>query len=171
MNYLQLDREKWLYWNKSILSLEACAYEKSRRDSLDTIEKIILNSPGTSIMVEHNNSLVGFCLSAPLEHFHDVQGPSQDDELGKSTVLYSADLCISPNYRGMGIAKNLKKKQIELALSLDFKKISGRNRVNFSKTMWQINSSLGAHAKHIIENAYHDSLKPNICIYYHIELN
>ena len=62
-------------------------------------------------------------------------------------------------------------RQIEAASSEGFTSICGRNRAGLAQAMWQLNTSLGARAVHIIEKDYQDGIEPDICIYYHMALS
>ena len=137
----------------------------------ETLEKIVCNEKGVSLAAIDNKRLAGFCLGAPLEAFAHVRGPAEDPLRGSATVLYAADTLVDDDYRGQGIGRELKTRQINAAWSEGFRQVSGRNRAGLADTMWQLNSSLGARAVHIIEKDYQDGIEPDLCIYYRIALS
>ena len=171
MHYDNLDSGNWAHWHEAILDLETEAYEASRRDRPETLQKIICDPHGASLAAIDGDRLAGFCLGAPLELFAHVRGPAEDSGRGDMTVLYSADTCVSPTYRGKGVGRELKTRQLTLARSVGYQLIAGRNRAGLANAMWQLNRSLGARAVHIIEKDYGDGIEPDICIYYHIKLD
>ena len=170
MHYEALNDGNWVQWRDAILTIETQVYESSRQDSPDTLQKIICDPQGASLAAVDDDQLAGFCLGAPLEQFAQVRGPAEDPMRGDGTVLYSADTCVSPAFRGKGVGRELKTRQLTLATSVGYQFIAGRNRARLADAMWQLNCSLGARAVHIIEYDYADGIQPDICIYYHIKL-
>jgi len=171
MQYERLNAVNWDHWRPQMLHLEARTYEPSRQDTPETLEKIVCNEKGVSLAAIDNKRLAGFCLGAPLEAFAHVRGPAEDPLRGTATVLYAADTLVDDDYRGQGIGRELKTRQIDAAWSEGFRQVSGRNRAGLADTMWQLNSSLGARAVHIIEKDYQDGIEPDLCIYYRIALS
>ena len=171
MQYERLNAVNWDHWRPQMLHLEARTYEPSRQDTPETLEKIVCNEKGVSLAAIDNKRLAGFCLGAPLEAFAHVRGPAEDPLRGSATVLYAADTLVDDDYRGQGIGRELKTRQIDAAWSEGFRQVSGRNRAGLADTMWQLNSSLGARAVHIIEKDYQDGIEPDLCIYYRIALS
>jgi len=171
MQYERLNAANWDHWRPQMLHLEARTYEPSRQDTPETLEKIVCNEKGVSLAAIDNKRLAGFCLGAPLEAFAHVRGPAEDPLRGSATVLYAADTLVDDDYRGQGIGRELKTRQINAARSEGFRQVSGRNRAGLADTMWQLNSSLGARAVHIIEKDYQDGIEPDLCIYYRIALS
>jgi len=171
MRYPRLNAENWAQWRERILLLEAQVYEPSRQDTPETLKGIIYDEHGISLAAVQGDRLVGFCLGAPLENFAHVRGPAEDPVRGSASALYAADTLVDVHYRGQGIGRELKVRQIEAARSEGFKSVCGRNRAGLAETMWQLNTSLGARATHIIEKDYQDGIEPDVCIYYHIALS
>ena len=171
MQYERLNAVNWDHWRPQMLHLEARTYEPSRQDTPETLEKIVCNEKGVSLAAIDNKRLAGFCLGAPLEAFAHVRGPAEDPLRGSATVLYAADTLVDDDYRGQGIGRELKTRQIDAAWSEGFRQVSGRNRAGLADAMWQLNSSLGARAVHIIEKDYQDGIEPDLCIYYRIALS
>ena len=171
MQYERLNAVNWDHWRPQMLHLEARTYEPSRQDTPETLEKIVCNEKGVSLAAIDNKRLAGFCLGAPLEAFAHVRGPAEDSLRGSATVLYAADTLVDDDYRGQGIGRELKTRQIDAAWSEGFRQVSGRNRAGLADTMWRLNSSLGARAVHIIEKDYQDGIEPDLCIYYRIALS
>jgi len=170
MQYPRLNAQNWAQWREPILLLEAQIYEPSRQDTPETLEGIICDGHGVSLAAVEGDRLAGFCLGAPLEHFAHVRGPAEDPVRGSATALYAADTLVDAHYRGQGIGRELKVRQIEAARSEGFKSVCGRNRAGLANAMWRLNTSLGARAVHIIEKDYQDGIEPDICIYYHMAL-
>jgi len=171
MQYERLNTANWDHWRPQMLRLEARTYEPSRQDTPETLGKIVCNEKGVSLAAIDNKQLAGFCLGAPLEAFAHVRGPAEDPLRGSATVLYAADTLVDDDYRGQGIGRELKTRQIDAAWSEGFQQVSGRNRAGLADAMWQLNSSLGARAVHIIEKDYQDGIEPDLCIYYRIALS
>ncbi|HCX87413.1 MAG TPA: hypothetical protein DG761_05270 [Gammaproteobacteria bacterium] len=170
MQYQRLNAGNWENWRSQILRLEAQVYEPSRQDTPETLERIICDEKGVSLAAIDGEQLAGFCLGAPLEAFAHVRGPAEDPLCGSGTVLYAADTLVDTAFRGQGIGRELKARQIDTARSAGFKQICGRNRAGLADAMWQLNVSLGARAVHIIEKDYKDGIEPDLCIYYRIPL-
>lgn len=159
-------------WQKNlavVAQIEASTYEPARQDPIDFLTRVARHPRGVSTLAVEAERIVGFCLGAPLEMFSNVSGADTDPTLHQGTTLYSADTLIDPDYRGRGLGKRLKAAQVQHAFRAGYKVVSGRNRAVFAAAMWRINRSLGGHAIRLIENDYDDRLKPNVCIYYHIE--
>ena len=171
MQYQRLGTHNWTHWRKAILLLETQIYEPSRQDTPETLERIICDGQSVSLAGIDGDQLAGFCLGAPLEYFAHVRGPAEDPARGSESALYAADTLVDTHYRGQGIGRELKARQIEAARSEGFTSICGRNRAGLAQAMWQLNTSLGARAVHIIEKDYQDGIEPDICIYYHIALS
>jgi len=171
MQYERLNTANWDHWRPQMLRLEARTYEPSRQDTPETLGKIVCNEKGVSLAAIDNKQLAGFCLGAPLEAFAHVRGPAEDPLRGSATVLYAADTLVDDDYRGQGIGRELKTRQIDAAWSEGFQQVSGRNRAGLADAMWQLNRSLGARAVHIIEKDYQDGIEPDLCIYYRIALS
>ena len=171
MQYQRLGTHNWTHWREAILLLETQIYEPSRQDTPETLERIICDGQSVSLAGIDGDQLAGFCLGAPLEHFAHVRGPAEDPTRGSNTALYAADTLVDAHYRGRGIGRELKVRQIETACSEGFKSVCGRNRVGLANAMWRLNTSLGARAVHIIEKDYQDGIEPDICIYYHIAVS
>ncbi len=170
MHYERLNVANWSRWRPQMLRLETQTYEPSRQDTSDTLEKIVCNEKGVNLVAIDDQQLAGFCLGAPLEAFAHVRGPAEDPFRGNATVLYAANTLVDDHYRRQGIGRELKTRQIDAARSEGFQQISGRNRAGLADAMWQLNSSLGARAIHIIEKDYQDGIEPDLCIYYRIAL-
>ena len=170
IQYERLNAANWGHWRSQMLRLETQTYEPSRQDTPETLEKIISNEKGVSLVAINGEQLAGFCLGAPLEAFAHVRGPAEDSLRGSATVLYAADTLVDDDYRGQGIGRELKVRQIDAAQSEGFEQVSGRNRAGLANAMWRLNSSLGARAVHIIEKDYRDGIEPDLCIYYRIPL-
>jgi len=171
MRYQRLGTRNWTQWREAVLLLEAQIYEPSRQDTPETLERIICDERGISLAAVEGGRLAGFCLGAPLEIFADVRGPAEDPVRGSNSALYAADTLVDAHYRGQGIGREFKVRQIEAARSEGFKSVCGRNRVGLAQAMWRLNASLGARAVHIIQKDYRDGIEPDICIYYHIALS
>ena len=170
MQYEPLNAGNWANWRTQILRLEAQTYEPSRQDTPEALQRIICDEKGVSLAAIDGEQLVGFCLGAPLEVFDHVRGPAEDPLRGNDTSLYAADTLVDTAFRGQGIGRSLKTRQIEAARLAGFEQICGRNRAGLADTMWQLNVSLGARAVHIIEKDYRDGIEPDLCIYYRIPL-
>jgi GNAT superfamily N-acetyltransferase len=171
MHYQRLGTHNWTHWRETILLLEAQIYEPSRQDTPETVEHIICDERGISLAAVEGGRLAGFCLGAPLENFAHVRGPAEDPARGSNTALYAADTLVDAHYRGQGIGREFKVRQIETARLEGFKSVCGRNRAGLANAMWRLNTSLGARAVHIIEKDYQDGIAPDVCIYYHIALS
>ena len=171
MQYQRLGTHNWTQWREAILALEAQIYEPSRQDTPETLERIICDGQSVSLAAIDGDRLTGFCLGAPLEIFAHIRGPAEDPVRGGASALYAADTLVDVHYRCQGIGRELKVRQIQAAYLEGFKSVCGRNRVGLARAMWQLNTSLGARAVHIIEKDYQDDIGPDICIYYHITLS
>ena len=115
-----------------------------------------------------STSVSGFCIAGPLEEFATVRGPDDDTTLESGLTLYAADTCVTRQFQGQGIGRQLKKAQIKKARALGYRKISGRNRVGMADTMWKLNQSFGANIIEVMDDVYKDGLTPDQSIYYHI---
>ena len=170
MQYPRLNAQNWAQWREPILLLEAQIYEPSRQDTPETLEGIICDGHGVSLAAVEGDRLAGFCLGAPLGHFAPVRGPAEDPGRGSAPAPDGAGTQGGAHYRGQGIGRELKLRQIEAARSEGFRSVCGRNRAGLAQAMWRLNTSLGARAVHIIEKDYQDGIEPDICIYYHMAL-
>ena len=169
MQYQRLDTHNWTQWREAILLLEAQIYEPSRQDTPETLERIICNERGISLAAVEGQRLAGFCLGAPLGSpmFAALQRIRQ----GGVTPYFTQQTPWWTHITGVrGSAGKLKSTDRDARLE-GFKSVCGRNRAGLANAMWQLNTSLGARAVHIIEKDYQDGLAPDICIYYHIALS
>jgi GNAT superfamily N-acetyltransferase len=165
-----VDKTTWLRFRDQVLALETELYEPARRDSPETLDRIARSPRGASVLAIDGGHVAGWCLGGPLEDFAHVGGVATDAHLGDSDTLYSADTLVAPGFQGHGLGRRLKSAQVDLARSLGYRRLTGRNRVGLAAAMWHINRSLGARTLAIVEGDYNDDLEPNRCIYYEIEL-
>ena len=163
-----LAKSNWPALQTQILSIEAGSYEVARRDPQEFIEKIVLHQGSVSFVTMLSTSVSGFCIAGPLEEFATVRGPDDDTTLESGLTLYAADTCVTRQFQGQGIGRQLKKAQIKKARALGYRKISGRNRVGMADTMWKLNQSFGANIIEVMDDVYKDGLTPDQSIYYHI---
>ena len=151
--------------------IEGASYEPSRRDALGHLADLAAEPRGACHLATVGGEVAGFVLGAPLERFGHVAGVERDATLGQGLTLYSADLTVAPEHRGRGIARALKRAQLETARALRYRWVCGRNRVGLADAMWRLNVSLGARELYRIENAYPDGPPPRQAIYYRIALD
>ena len=150
--------------------IEGASYEPSRRDALETLAELAREPEGACHLATVGDEVAGFILGAPLERFTRVPGVERDDTLGRSVTLYAADLTVTREHRRRGIARALKRAQLETARGLGYRCVSGRNRVGLADAMWRLNVSLGARELFRIDDAYPDGPPPRQAIYYRIAL-
>jgi len=167
----ELDNSNWEKYKEQIMQIEKDTYEPARQDSCEFFSKIIHEPKSVSLIALHGDEVVGFCFGAPLESFPQVQGTQTDPEWNNSTIFYSADVTVAAKYREKGIALQLKQQQLKRARALGYRYVAGRNRVGLADTMWRLNAKFGAYQIQFLKNSYRDDLKPNDCIYYHINLD
>jgi GNAT superfamily N-acetyltransferase len=153
-----------------IFRLEEAAYEPTRRHTVEYLE-YVMSRPGRLCLVAlQADTVVGFALAAPLEHFPMKRGTQADVHWGKGDTLYSADIVVVEGRRGQGIARLLKTHQVEAARRVGFRRATGRNRIGVAVAMWAVNISLGARVLQTLKDEYMDDIGSRDCWYYEIDL-
>ena len=165
-----IDRCLWAPIRDAVATIENQVYEPARRDTIGSLEAVVLHPRGVSVVALEGESVAGFCLGAPLECFSRVSGVRTDPNWGQGNTLYSFDTAVEKRYRGRGIARGLKSFQLDTAKAAGYACVAGRNRVGHADAMWKLNSDLGAMQVQYLEDDYPDECIPNACIYYHIRL-
>ena len=139
----------------SILGLERRTYEPARRDPEDRLRLALTDPEGIAciaeVLVDGTWEYAGYVLGAPLEHFGEIDGPRDDPHRGQGDTLYSIALTVDQRFRGLGLGRMLKKRQLELARNRKtsdggrrYLYSTGRNRVGLADTMTHLNRSFGA---------------------------
>lgn len=128
----------------AIMAIEHDAYEPARRDSEPYLRGAAAAGLGLVACDADSGEILGFCFGAPIEHFHGVSGPDQDDRLGRGDSFYSADITVAEAARARGVGRTLKRAQVLWAQERGFAFISGRNRVGATDAMAALNKSFGA---------------------------
>lgn len=149
-----------------IENLEKHAYEKSRRDTIETLEGWIKKPDSLGIVLtcdlDGQQILGGFAIGGPLEYaFSD--GPAEDPMRSRNNTFYSADIAIDHRVRGMRLGHLLKEEQIKQVGTMRksdgtprYAFISGRNRIGSASAMTHINEAFGAYTVKIYDHQYGD---------------
>lgn len=159
-----LTEENWPLYRQAVMELEEASYEPARRDEEEFLRKAVCAPGSISSVALSGDHLVGFQITAPLEHFDQVRGPDQDPARGLGTHLYSADILVSEEVRGQGIGLRLKRRQILRARGQNYQAIRSRNRVGAANAMSSINRSFGGVEVDYFPQCYGEDKAP--CIYY-----
>lgn len=161
----------WTRVRSQVAEIESNAYEVARRDGIEDLERVVTHPRSISVLARDSVQIAGFCLGAPLEFFPTVSGARDDSNRGRSNTLYAADTTVASAYRGRGIARLLKCKQLDEARAAGYSFVAGRVRVGFADAMWKINCEFGAVQVQYLQGDYGDGLVPDACIYYRIPLH
>ena len=153
------------------MEIEVASYEPKRRHKDKFLDDIICHKKNASLVALCCSRVVGYCFAGPLELFPHKRGTQTDPNWGLANTLYSADLAVASEFRGRGLARLLKTKQIDLALREGYEFIAARNRVGIAEDMWHINQSFGAQTIQYLLDEYDDQLGPRDCRYFHILLS
>ncbi len=165
-----LSVQNWTQFSGDILAIETAVYEPSRRDSEESLKRIVGLPRNICAVCCMGETPIGYTFGAPLEFFNDVKGTRDDPEWGKGTSLYSADIAVSPAFRQEQIGTMLKLYQIRHALSLGYEFVSSRNRITLASSMLRINQKFGAQIVTQVRNAYSDSLGHQDSLYMQLDL-
>ena len=111
----RLNSYNWRKFEESVYMIEEASYQVERRHSEVMIKKAVLNPAGVSLVALIDGMVAGFCIGAPISEFSHLSGPSAEMMHSYGEILYAADLCVADQYRGCGIARQLKIAQIEHA--------------------------------------------------------
>ena len=173
-----LTKENFLSFAKEIESIENSAYEKGRRDSLDTLQAWLTQpcSLGLILKCYSNNEEIigGYAVGGPIEHA-TADGCIDDPMRAHADVFYSADITLDARVRGLGLGRLLKEEQIRQVAAMKnpdnsarYHFMAGRNRVGYAGAMTRINETLGAYTVKVYDHQYGD---PNAqAAYYHLPL-
>jgi len=161
----------WVDVRLLVAEIESSAYELGRRDSIEELERVVAHPRGISVVARDGTHVAGFCLGAPLESFPAVSGTRGDLNWGRQNTLYAADTAVAGAYRGRGLARLLKQRQLNEAREAGYSFVVGRVRVGLADAMWKINRELGAVQVQYLPNDYGDGIVPDACIYYRISLH
>ncbi len=142
---VDLTPEVWEEYRERIMALEHEIYEPERQDEESFLEAIVRDENQVChLAMGPDGELAGFSFAAPLKNFKDVKGPDEDPEFGQGTTLYSADIGVSPRYRGIGLGVRLKRVQLAQAKKRGFHFVRSRNRLDATAAMMTINQSFGS---------------------------
>ena len=146
---------------ESILALETDAYEAARRDEITYLRTVAGSDGGLVLVAEDSRGLVGMSFAGPLELWWAIDGPRQDENLGRDNTLYSADVTVARRARGRGIGLRLRQRQVHEALARRrpdgeprYAFITGRNRVESADAMWALNQHMGAYCAAVYDGQY-----------------
>lgn len=160
--FISLTAENFAQYKNEIEKIENETYEKERRYSIAEMEDWFKKEGTLGVLLFINDAqekkLAGFAIGQPAKSVN-VVGPNDDPFREK--MFYSSDCVIYQNYKGLGLGRLLKEKQIELvkmqkdqnqARMYDF--LCGRNRVGFTEEMTSINDNLGAYEVKTYDDQY-----------------
>lgn len=163
-----LTPQLWPRVRAQVAEIENGAYEPARRTGIEDFDEVVADSRGVSLIACAGAKVAGFCVAGPLESFPAVNGTCSDSNWGRSNTLYTVDTTVAEAYRGQGVARLLKQRQLVAARAAGYSFVVGRVRIGFADAIWKISSDLGAVQIQHLENEYADGLMPNTCIYYRI---
>ncbi|MCA9791217.1 MAG: aminotransferase class III-fold pyridoxal phosphate-dependent enzyme, partial [Candidatus Eremiobacteraeota bacterium] len=150
-----LTPEMWEEYREQIMELEHSIYEPARQDSEEFLRGIVEADRQLCILaLSPEGEVAGYSFSAPIKNFSKVRGPHEDPEMGRGTTLYSADIGVHSDYRGMGLGLRLKRRQVEQARQLGFSFIRSRNRIDSTAAMMLINQAFGSRELRRYEKDY-----------------
>lgn len=154
---LQVTRAEWPKVRGAYEALQRVTYEPARQDDFERFTALMDDPDAVCFLVVQGaelpprGKLVGACIAFPLEHFRNIDGPRQDENLGRGNTLYAADTTVHAEHRGGGIGRVLKEAQVAFAMqhrrrdgTLRFHFVVGRNRVGLTTRMRWLNGQFGA---------------------------
>ena len=179
---LRVTAADWPAVRNQYKALQDGTYEPARRDDFEHFTALMEDPDAICHVVVHGHAtlpprgtLVGAVVAFPLEHFEDLDGPRQDPTLGHAETLYSADLTVHADHRGVGLGRALKEAQLASAMtqtrsdgSPRYIFVSGRNRVGATDSMAALNADYGAWRVARYTGQYDEA--EGVCDYYRINL-
>ncbi len=155
---LRIGPTEWAEIRRQYGALQGLVYEPARQDDFEHFTALMEDPDAIGFAIVQGaaalpprGTLVGATVAFPLEHFQDLDGPRQDPTLGAAETLYSADLTVHPDHRGLGLGRALKEAQLGAAMAATrpdgsprFVFLTSRNRVGATAGMNRINEDYGA---------------------------
>lgn len=86
-------------------------------------------------IARHDGDPIGFIIGVPLEQFANLKWAINDNNLGKENTLYTYAFGVTPNFRGQGIASELKNTYLWWSKDRGYKFITGTVRKGISADM------------------------------------
>ena len=166
----QVHNEDWDRIEPELMALEERAFEPARRHDLEFLRSHARSPRAVQVCALERGRVVGVCLAAPLERFTTVVGAREDGSMGRGDTLYSYDLALLPEVRGLGLAWALKRRQLQLAQSLGFHWLSGRVRLPEASAAFHVIKGLGPCTWTWYEGHYNDELGRSDMGYYRLKL-
>jgi succinylglutamate-semialdehyde dehydrogenase len=155
---IRVEAAEWPDIRRQYEALQHLVYEPARQDDFEHFTALMEDPDAICFAVVHGQpalpprgTLVAATVAFPLEHFSDLDGPRQDPTLGAGETLYSADLTVHPDHRGVGLGRALKEAQLAAAMAMArpdgsprYVFMTGRNRVGATDAMGRLNEEYGA---------------------------
>jgi len=142
-------------FSKQIDDLERASYEEARQTLSDVFLKNIEDPKSiVHLAIQGDDHLMGICAAAPAKNFKDVPMLCDDGYCETDATLYSYDLTIHEDARGLGLGYRLKAEQLISAIGQGSTHIKSRNRYPESSSMAKLNYKLGHGAVIKAQNQY-----------------
>lgn len=174
----KLSKDNFLSFSSEIIRIENSAYEKGRRDTLDSLQSWLAQPYSLGLILKcfiNNEEIIGgYAVGGPIEHA-TADGCIEDPIRAHADVFYSADITLDARVRGLGLGRLLKEEQVRQVAAMKkndgkarYQFMAGRNRVGFAGAMTRINETLGAYTVKVYDNQYGDPKAQ--AAYYHLPL-
>jgi len=108
-----------------VLTLQEQAFSADLLEPLSLFEEMLRDSPKTHFIVMDVGKPAGYCFAHPTFKICRDFEKGCGILMGEEDAYYLHDLCVSPDYRGQGVAKILYEAQYKKAKSMGFDMMSG----------------------------------------------
>lgn len=117
-------------------ALQRLTFSKDLLEPLSLFQEMLNHSPQTHVIAMSADQPAGYAFAHPINQTRRDFEAGCGMLTGAEDAYYLHDLCVSPNFRGQGIAKAIFDAQKKIATNLGFTKILGVSVQN-SAHFWE----------------------------------
>ncbi len=121
---VQVRPEDWKSIKDGILTVEEVFPEGIRQDEED-LSKTFEDTDSITIVLKHENSIIGYIAGGPLEDYSYLKGIKEDDNYGKKNTIYIESFAVLGDFQSQGLGHKLRDKFLSIAGEKGYKFVTG----------------------------------------------